>query len=90
MAGTKSVEVRLLTGKCMDVRITSEDDVLVIGGARGLTFLLAAEPLVAYLRETYGTAWDPVPRELRRTAGGLILVGASAGFRLQRREKLSI
>jgi hypothetical protein len=89
MAGTKRVDVRLLTGKCMEVRIASDDDLMVIGGARGLAFLLAAETLVAYLRETYQTAWDPVPRELRRTAGGLVLVGASAGFRLQRREKLA-
>jgi hypothetical protein len=89
MSGTKSVEVRLLTGKAMDVRISTDDDVLVIGGARGLGFLLAAETLVAYLRETYRTGCDPVPREFRRTASGLVVVGVSAGFRLKRRERLA-
>jgi hypothetical protein len=89
MAGTKSVDVRLLAGKSMEVVITADDDVLVIGGARDLGFLLAAETLVAYLRETYRPTCDPVPRELRRTAGGLVLVGASAGFRLKRRERLA-
>src|SRR4051812_45920465 len=87
MADTKSVEVRLLTGKCMDIEIATDDDVLAIGGARGLGFLLAAEALVAYLRETYQPACDPVPRELRRVAGRLVVVGVSAGFRLKRRER---
>jgi hypothetical protein len=86
MSGTRRVEVRLLNGKAMDVRIAKDDDVLVIGGARALGFLLVAETPVAYLRETYRTTCDPVPRELRRTAGGLVLVGASAGFGLKRRE----
>jgi hypothetical protein len=89
MAVAKSIDARLLTGKCMEVRLASDDDVLVIGGARDMTFLLAAEALAAYLRETYRTAWDPVPRELRRPASGLVLVGASASFRLKRREKLA-
>jgi hypothetical protein len=89
MTGTKRVDVRLLTGKCMAVTITTGDEVLVIGGARDLAFLLAAETLVDYLRQTYRPACDPVPRELRRTAGGLVLVGATAGFRLKRRERLA-
>jgi hypothetical protein len=89
MAETKSVEVRLLTGTCVDVRISTDDDVLDIGGARGPGFLLAAERLVTYLRQTYRTACDPVPRELRRMGGGLVVVGASAGFRLKRRESLA-
>jgi hypothetical protein len=50
---------------------------------------VAAETLAAYLRQTYRTAWEPVPRELRRNASGLVLVGASASFRLKRREKLA-
>jgi hypothetical protein len=89
MARTQSVEVRLLSGKFLDVKIGSGDDVLAIGGARDVRFLLAAQTLSAYLRETYRTAWEPVPRELRRTAGGLVVVGASASFRLQRREALA-
>ena len=89
MAVAKSVDARLLSGKCLAVRLAPDDDVLAIGGARELTFLLAVETLAVYLRETYRTAWDPVPRELRRTCGGLVLVGASASFRLKRREKLT-
>ncbi len=89
MAVAKSVDARLLTGKSIEIRIASDDEVLAIGGARDLTFLLAAETLTAYLRETYRTAWDPIPRELRRSASGLVLVGASASFRLKRREKLA-
>ena len=89
MAVAKSVDARLLSGKSIEIRIAPDDDVLVIDGARDLTFLLASETLAAYLRESYRTAWDPVPRELRRTAGGLVLVGASASFRLKRRERLT-
>ncbi len=44
---------------------------------------------MVYLRDTYRPACDPVPRELRRVAGGLVVVGVSAGFRLKRRERLA-
>jgi hypothetical protein len=89
MAVARSIDAKLLTGKSLEVRISSDDDVLAIGGARDVTFLLAAETLAAYLRETYRTAWEPVPRELRRARSGLILIGASASFRLKRRERLA-